>query len=55
MEKDNNTDGGRSDVASTPAKGGSRRRGRPQKDSENPAIEANNPTLFLNLWKLTMN
>ena len=50
MAKDSDTDGGRSDAHSKPAKPGSRRRGRPQKDSENPAIEVNatNLTHMLN-------
>ncbi|KAE9378235.1 hypothetical protein N431DRAFT_541763 [Stipitochalara longipes BDJ] len=39
MAKTNNTDDGRSSDASKQATAGSRRRGRPQKESENPAIE----------------
>jgi hypothetical protein len=45
MEKNNRTAGGKSVVDSGPVKAGSRPRprGRPQKESENPAIEANTP------------
>jgi hypothetical protein len=45
MEKNNRTASGKSVVDSGSAKAGSRPRprGRPQKESENPAIEANAP------------
>jgi hypothetical protein len=41
MKEGNNTASGNSGVDSKTPKAGTRRRGRPQKDSEDPAIEAN--------------